>query len=337
MLALMKCNSRFKAVFAPLCLLMAPWTAASGGPPSPIQAPIPLQQWNGWSNCCLLANGRLKLIVVPAVGRIMHLSADGSPNLLRAAPPPPTRTAWPNCGGEWIWPVTQERWKAVWGAEWPPPREVAGWDWDSRAKQAGDGTVYCTLRRRFPAPINVEVERVISLPHTGTTVIIRQKITRLAESRVPVAAWNLVQVARPDNLYLPTTSHSRFPQGFRVLMGRLPRELLHRHAEGLSFICRAAEFKVGTDSIQSWAAARKDNLLITLRQTAASAEGPWPDGGCHAEIYYNSGLGYAELETLTPEVLLKPGESLTAEIAVTVAFLGPSGPWTILDGLPGSH
>ena len=337
MLALVKGGLRGGVLLTVLSLLGAPESTVAGDRASPARTPTTLPAWKGWSNCCLLANGRLEVIVVPAVGRILYLSAAGSPNLLRATYPPPARAGWANCGGEWIWPVTQERWKAVWAAEWPPPEEVAAWGWDYRAERGEDGTMYCSLRCRFPAPVSVEVERVISVPRTGSTVTIRQKIVRLVESPVPVAAWNLVQVARPDNLYLPTAPHSRFPEGFRVLMGRVPRELVGRHAGGRSFGCRGGEFKVGTDSMRVWAAARKDDSLIVLRQMATSASGRWPDGGCRAEIYFNSGLGYAELETLTPEVLLKPGEFLTAEIAVTVAFPGPSDPWSILKSLGDPH
>ena len=45
---------------------------------------------------------------------------------------------------------------------------------------------------------------------------------------------------------------------------------------------------------------------------------PYPDGGCTAEVYSNFGLGYTEIETLSEERVLKPGEILANTLHITI-------------------
>ena len=52
------------------------------------------------------------------------------------------------------------------------------------------------------------------------------------------------------------------------------------------------------------------------RATSEDTQGTHPDGGCAVEMYSNAGLGYSEIETLSVEKKLMPGEALQNLITV---------------------
>ena len=58
---------------------------------------------------------------------------------------------------------------------------------------------------------------------------------------------------------------------------------------------------------------------VVFEAVANSAAGDYPDGGCVVEVYSNQGLGYSEIETLSPELNLEPGTVLENVLRIQLA------------------
>ena len=77
------------------------------------------------------------------------------------------------------------------------------------------------------------------------------------------------------------------------------------------------EHKLGSDSTRAWIAGERDGVVL-LERASTEATGDYPDQGSRVTLYANTGLGYTEIETLSPEVLLKPGETLENTLTMEV-------------------
>lgn len=295
-------------------------------PDTPVE-PVPVTEYAGWSNAYPLANAAIELVVVPDVGRIVHLSQPGRPNLLTLheahhgfVPALEGEPDWKNIGGEWLWPVAQSRWVGIQGSDWPPPPVLGDRPWQTSAWIGADGAARCRMTQSYAEPLEIQVRRTIALDPERPRITIEQRLARTHESSVPAALWQLLQVAAPSRVYLPVESDSIFENGIRSFFDPPAPEVMERHHDVLVLDTDApGEFKLGSDSRRAWIAARSGGLLILLRAEAEDTEPPYPDGGCTLQVYSNRGLGYAEIETLSVERLLAVDESI--ENRLTIALL----------------
>jgi hypothetical protein len=317
------------------CLALVPLAAAAeAAPPEWVPvAPLPAVEWRGWTNACRLQNERMEVVVVPDIGRIAFLAYGGSStNLFRLDPALAGRTVdtdapdyWFNFGGDWLWPAAQARWPEFQGTDWPPSRLIDGRPWSARAWRTVEGDQCCSISQEYGAPLNLRVTRLIRLPKDQAVVSIRQKMERTAESTVPVTLWNISQMAQASRLVMPVDAGSAFPDGYRVL-NFAPPEAEYIQACPGALLYRAdlgGEHKLGSDSARGWIAMSRGELLIVERAEPVRAPGEtgagatYPDGGCRVELYSNTGLGYAEIETLSEERVLLPGEVLENVLTIS--------------------
>ena len=93
---------------------------------------------------------------------------------------------------------------------------------------------------------------------------------------------------------------------------------MHLACEGALVLEASApgEYKLGSDSERGWIAALRGETLIVECVENKASDVPYPDGGCRIECYINSGLGYAEIETLSPERMLQRGECLENTLTI---------------------
>lgn len=305
-------------------LMAFPWPAQAGSAcctasaPPPV-APVPASEFRGWTNAYRLQNDRAEAIFVPAIGRLVHfaLRQDGASPFrietsLQGKTPTEGETFF-NVGGDWLWPVAQARWPALSanGKDWPPPEALADQAWTCSAWTDAEGTPSVLLTRAYGAPLHIQVSRLFRLESDSAALTVQQRIERTAPSEVPVVLWNVSQIAQAEHVVMPIERRSKFRGGLKALMGRKP------HRNQLAICTDAAvyrvgpgtETKLGSDSPRGWIAAAKGTHLI-LESIVNTAIGTFPDGGCIVEVYSNHGLGYSEIETLSPEVLLAPGTVL---------------------------
>lgn len=281
-------------------------------------APISATEFEGWTNSFRLDNGVLEVVVVPDTGRIAYLGLSGGENLLRldeslkgqqALPDAPD--FWFNFGGDWFWPVAQNRWADFQGGDWPPSRLMDGRPWHGKAWKTADGSDTCLLTQEYGDPLHIKVSRHVRLDKERGSVSIKQRIERTAESDIPITPWNITQLAKAEEIVIPIEGDSRFEGGYDVLnFGPPSPEELTTCDGAVVYQAGKGEHKLGSDSPRGWIAARKGDVLVVETATPHDPEANYPDGGCTVELYSNAGLGYSEIETLGPEKVLGPGESI---------------------------
>ena len=315
-----------------LCLFALPVFAEPAPPPV---APILAADFLGWTNAYRLQNDRAEAVLVPALGRLVHFGPLEGTSPFRLEPSlqgktPAESETFFNVGGDWFWPVAQARWAGISadGKDWPPPALLADRPWDCSAWTDAEGTSCAQFTREYGAPLNILVSRLFCLAPGSSELVVRQRIERTAASDVPVVLWNVSQIAQAEQIVLPIEAKSKFRGGLKALMGRKPsRKYLVRCGDAAVYrVSPGAETKLGSDSPRGWIAAAKGTNLV-FESVANSATGDYPDGGSVVEVYSNQGLGYSEIETLSPELDLEPGtvleNVLRIELSSTAAPLAP--------------
>ena len=176
--------------------------AATHSPPTAMKAPPA-----AWGSTSTLTDGEVVVQVSPEIGRVMHFAVVGESTLLwhNPAPRTPQETAWPNYGGDKLWPWPQ---RPLWS--WPPPR---GFDpGPFQLRQADDGfrmvgptDVATGLQVSRDATLNVgRLENTYSMTRTAAP----------ATRPVPaaVACWAVTQVKAGGEIFIRLAQPSSTPQ-----------------------------------------------------------------------------------------------------------------------------
>ncbi len=296
--------------------------------------PIPLSSFDPWDHVYVLAGSQLHVVVAAGIGRIVHLGLPGQPNLLHAdaaesgeVPAPDEYRPWQNHGGDWLWPVARERWAETAGSDWPPPQFLAETAWSGNAWKSDDDALHSQMIHDYPAPLSVRVIRQVTVAPNQARVSVFQRIERTAPSTLPVCLLQHSRILDPDYAVLPTDPLSRFDRRIRLLLGSVTETTVRRF--GRTVWIRppgTLDVKLGTDSQQHWAGAVKSGVMIVAQAVPDSTAGVYPDRGCRAEVYFNSGLGYAEIETLSVEARLRVGQEIENTVHLTVHRLPEAQP-----------
>jgi hypothetical protein len=193
------------------------------------------------------------------------------------------------------------------------------------------------MAREYGEPVSIKVSRLIKLDKEAARFTIRQRIERTAPSEVPVVLWNISQIAGASRVVLPQGPDSMFEKGVKALLFAMPDDKrLTSCGHALVYDAAEGEHKLCSDSKRSWIAAQKGGVVIVQRAASEYTQGTRPDGGCTVEMYSNAGLGYSEIETLSVEKKLLPGESLQNVITVDVLEAGSNLPACELAGVIGA-
>jgi len=288
--------------------------------------------YEGWKGAYRLDNANLEVVVVPSIGRIVHIGLRNRPNMLRLDPglkgkKIPGDVSWSNFGGDWFWPMAQSQWKRLAESDWPPPEAVGDAPWKAEAWINMDGSQSCLLMRGFGDPIHTWASRLITLDARLPRMQIRQRMLRVGPSAEPVTLWSITQVARPDRIFLPADASAQ--AGYKPLLFDPPPETHLARCNGTLIYdaTRPGQYKIGSVVSNAWIAAQKGNTVIIEHVLNPGELEDYPDGGCAVEMYADSASGYAEIETLSPEVILQTGETLENTVVVECqplsAALGP--------------
>ncbi|MBU1909520.1 MAG: hypothetical protein KJ726_05700, partial [Verrucomicrobia bacterium] len=199
-----------------------------------------------------------------------------------------------------------------------PPEALADAPWTGSAWRAEDDSQYCLMTREFAEPLNIKVSRLVKLDPTNQLVSIRQRLERTAPSEMPVSIWTLTQLAKPDQIILPVDDDTRLEAGFKSLLFDPPDDAALTRCPGALVYDtkKAGEHKLGTDSRRGWIAARKGDILLIQRLAGEEDPEVPPSEACIVEMYSNPDLGYAEIQTLSAEINLHPGEALHQNVVI---------------------
>lgn len=278
---------------------------ASGASPATTNNRVEVTRTNyhGWADSWLLNNGRVQVVVVPAIGRIMQFGFVGEEGVLwenRALDGTPAdatdweKKEWVNFGGDKTWPAPEADWPKFTGRQsWRPPPAFDAMP--VQAKIDGSDVVLTSPVDPF---MGIRTQRRIHLQPEAPAMTVTTTYERVSGAPAKVGVWVITQLKEPVGLYVPLPATSRFERGYAVLGKGVPPDLSIE--KGLLSLTRSprAAFKLGTDAGTLLWVGEKVALRI---DSARVADADYPDQGSSAEIYTNPDpLKYIELETLGP-------------------------------------
>lgn len=295
--------------------MLVVWSQAFAAAPA-IRAPagVSVQTVNGWDGALVLRAPDVDTmaIVVPAIGgRIVHYSLRGE-NIL-----------WENTNTFGQTLATSPQGLQVGGyqldigpelREPRIPRHDALWVGPHTGTIVRDYTVRVTSPP--DAATGVQLEKEITLdPDTGELGI-TQRIRNLTVDReVSFCLWDRTLCNGSGFAFFPLSKPSRFRAGWslRSTLGGGSRydgdKPSHPNVKLLDGVlvarCEGERTKLGADSDAGWIAYARGRLLF-VKYFPHYAGANYSDSGNSVEVYFDH---RAELEPLSPEVKLKPGES----------------------------
>jgi hypothetical protein len=283
---------------------------------------VSLIHYNGWPDSIQIENAETVLIVVPAIGRIMHYQIKNHKNVLwqdrlldgQLIPEEGTSyddgpPKWFNFGGDKVWPTEQSEFPKINGFAWPPDYYFDG----SRHQFEilPDGVRMTSPVSRF---CGARVIRTIRLDAAGSGVRIEQSLEKvsLVHSKdvepIEFTIWSVTQVQNPKRILVPINPKSQFAAGYYTFPNRYKVSDNFSTGDGVGSFIPSRKFpqKIGVDS-GNWLAAVWDDQVFA-QFFKMDDKGRYPDGGLPVEVYTSP--RYTELELLSPLKSLKPGESI---------------------------
>lgn len=281
-----------------------------------MSAPAP-RRYYGWDGY-RLASDRLAIGVVPTPGgRIISLELDGEEILwidkaTAGQIPDPAKFGdkkkfgfglW---GGDKTWVAPQEKW-----VDAIPPLDL---DAGAYTSKTDDHSI--TLTSPLCRETGLRIVRRISMPESQT-VLIEQTFINESDKKVTRGIWNVTQVERPFDVYVPCPSSGIRPypnEGASVTM----RDKIVSEKSGWTRIaCRApAHFKYGGISQKGAMIAMRHyghETLVFTRTFDAPAGAKYAHDS-NVEVYNSPDYGYLEIESHAPIVEIKTGAAITHSI-----------------------
>jgi hypothetical protein len=286
-------------------------------------------EYNGWNDSYDIENGMVKVVVVPAIGRIMHYSFANDDNILWHDPSYYGKTLpygkalpnneWANFGGDKVWPTEQSQFPAINGHGWPPDH----W-FDGGAHQAEEIPNGVKITSQVSKYCGAFVTREITLDPNSSELLIKQTIkkVRAAEKSsvepIDFTIWNVTQIRSPQMALLNLNPASSLPNRIHTWSQEAASNL-SISGDVAAFLPGPSSQKVGADS-DHWLGAIVGDVVIG--EFFRLQSGTYPDGGLSAEVYTEP--RYTELELLSPFAALNIGEETRFDISLRLHKLSSS-------------
>jgi len=268
--------------------------------------------YQGWNNAWRFSNGTVEVVVLADVGpRIVRYAFCGDENILKELPAEAGLTGGTDFrlyGGHrlWVWPEVPRTY-------FPDNRPVL-------VDQMG-GTVRFTSPIEDSAPgTHLQKQWEITLEARGSSVRIGHSITNRAAESTELAVWCPTMMRPNGRAILPLPPRIAMDAEHYQSVAPLtlwsftdladPRWILGtefiqlRQHPKLDF--RFPEQMTGTFNPAGWGAYYSQGTLF-VKRAVPMPDAHYPDFGCNFEIFTNP--DFLELETLSPILTLKPGES----------------------------
>lgn len=261
--------------------------------------------------CVVLDNGIVHLEVAPEIGRITWFGWSHGGNLLwsgdyEKAREDRAKGEWGNYGGDKLWPAQQAKWPDIMPRSWPPDEFIDGSPWTVVKKEKLSVVIESPVSKY----LGIQVRREIRLIRGAPEVVIKNTITRVEPNRYPVQIWTVTQVVPPTYVLLDIAEANSD--------GRLVTELCPGSIPLTKIMMNdtVAQFRTPTEksrkigALGQWIAGVYDACVL-LQRTTYRKKALYPDKA-NVEVY--SEPRYVEMEVLSPEVLIKPGEHISNRV-----------------------
>lgn len=270
--------------------------------------------YGGWKDCLVLRGGDCKAVIVPAVGgRVLNYSLNGE-NIIFDNPDSNGRTLL-NASNFWAGgyqldigpelrgiPNHKWLWQGPWG--WRVPRPF---------------TVHTYSEPELAVGVQLDKEFVID-PDTGDLGV-TQRMRNIITNDISFCLWDRTLCKAGGFALIPLNRKSRFKAGWSIRRGQRVPEFRYdgdkpadprvRVMDGVlvaqaKSLAESPSLKIGADSDAGWIAYARGRVLF-VKYFPVFRDGNYSDGGNTVEFYCSDRV--AELEPLSPEVTLKPGET----------------------------
>lgn len=293
-------------------------------------------EYQGWKDAIILSNGKVEVVIVPSIGRVMQFRFVGEEGVfwenpdVAGKPVNPEAKEWINFGGDKPWPAPQADWPKVTPRPWPPPIGFDASEWKGEkwpcypdgAMIANRAITTCApiyrgylpkqYAIRLTSPVDphfgIRVHRKIRLDATKSQLTILTIYEKVSGAPVKTGVWIITQMKEAEAVFVPVPKGTPYKDGYNKQSKELPEHF--KVANGLIELKRDPKksTKIGNDAGSLlWVGAK--HLLKIDSPRVPKAE--YPDNGSSAEVYTNvDPLKYIELEMLGPLQEMKVGDKI---------------------------
>ncbi len=267
--------------------------------------------FSGWEQALSLSGGDCRVVVVPAVGgRITYYSLNGD-NILYEEP---------GSGGKTL-AATPEGfpmggYQCDLGPELPAVADhkmlaLGPWRWQTPRPHT------VVLESAADSMLGLQMAKKIMIDPDSGEVGLEQRVMNVAKAPVNCCLWDRTLCKGEGYALVPLNKRSLFKAGWslarRDAAGKSVYDANPRSNPRLRVLdhvlvaeTKGAALKVGADSDQGWIAYTAGRLLL-VKYYPVDPKGRYSDGGNTVEVSW--GEQRTELQPLSAEVTLKPGES----------------------------
>jgi len=302
-------NATLLSRIAGFVLLLCAWAQAAENSDS-LPRGIQLKSYMGWDQSVYLNSAGLQAVIVPAIGgRITHYSVNRD-NIIFENPSSAGKTL-TNTAADF----------SVGGYQCDIGPEIRGipehkdlWMGPHQWQSNKDFAVKVASQPDLTVGIQLEKEIVMD-PDTGDLGI-TQTMKNVSDREAGFCLWDRTLCRGGGFALILLNKKSRFAAGWSIrdqVDGRYVYDGKNPHSPNVKInkgvLVAKAEgeaTKIGADSDAGWIAYARGRLLF-VKYFPYFPKGDYSDGGNSVELYFDKSV--AELEPLSPEVKLKPGES----------------------------
>ena len=285
--------------------------------------------YNGWGNSIELKNDKVKVVVVPEIGRIMHYSLLGEPNILHVSEDwsgktlPDTgyflmngKPIWATFGGDRIWPSEEKNFVHFTGSVRPPDYYLDGKPWNHQTTKNG-----VKIESELSPFCGCKVSRTISLKPGSAWVQIHQRMSKVKMAirqdlePLPLTIWNLTKIKLPSQTFFPVSKNSILQNGYLIpiwddAINHGAPNFKQQDGLGIFLPDKSHRSQKIVADAPGWVAGIVGDVVFA-EMFEFDPDMKYPDEGTSIAIYMDH---VAELECLSPLRRLKPGDSINYDL-----------------------
>ncbi len=270
-----------------------------------------------YKDAIVLDNGQVTASISLRIGRIVTFGRSGGENMLwleseqeldetREFEKKVYKKQWMNYGGDKIWPAQQTMWLFIMGGTWPPDLSIDGPPW-RLIRQNKNSLV---IESPTSKSLHVTIRREITLAASEAKLVIRNTMTRSAPSPFPVQIWSITQMNWPEYSLLGVDQRrDDIKAAYTNLHGNKSI-----NKDDVTEMDRAIQFAPERDLLYAKIGTLGRWVAAVFEKDVFVQDVDYVPGACYVDgssVQFYKEEKYVELETLSPCVHLKPGESLS--------------------------
>lgn len=287
--------------------------------------------YEGWSECYRMSNGEVELIACADIGpRVFHFGFVGGQNFFGLSENTKGQTGgdeWKGYGGHRLWIAPEldftyhpdnEEVRVVVGDNsitMVAAPELA--DINERGEYSADELFDKLTDAAFRPKLFVQKTVTISMSEDGE-VTVDHAVQNVGVKAWDIAPWALTVMAKNGKTIVPNAPYAPHgPGNFLPVRQMILWSYTKLNDPRVAFLDRyftlqqdpdaTHPFKVGFSSTEGWAAYSLNGELF-VKRLEHYPDKRYPDMGASVELFTNSGI--MEIESLGPQVELKPGETM---------------------------